>query len=210
MKKSIIVGMLAISLFGLTACGNNKAKQSSSNTEIQNKVVNNKKEGLSIHTNYGKLTLDESFAGPINDPSKTYKGGISFSYVVKNTSNKPRSAEQIANGVVIDLVKENKSTENILNHTDGVEEIFKSNDIDGYNQMIEASHKWTNTKIKPNNSINVVDPYIYTLKNKKDANIKYLKISGPATKTTTIKINEVNGKGKTYYDPYEYVDSLGK
>lgn len=210
MKKSIIVGILAISIFGLTSCGNNKQKQSISNTEVQNTIVNNKKEGLSIHTKYGKLTLDDGFAGPIDDPSNTYKGGISFSYVVKNTSNKPRSAEQIANGVEIDLVKDNKSTENILNHTDGVEEIFKANDTDGYNQMIEESHKWTNTKIKPNKSINVVDPYIYTLKNKKDANIKYLKISGPSTKTTTIKINKVNGKGRTYYDPYEYVDSLGK
>lgn len=210
MKKSIIVGMLAISLLGLTACGNNTTKQSKSTTEFQNKVVNNKKDGLSITTKYGKVDLDESYSGEINDPSKTYKAGISFSYLVKNTSNKPRSAEEILNGVTIDLIKSTKSTETALNHTDGVEEIFKADDTDGYNKMIEASHKWTNTKIKPNASINVVDPYIYTLKSEKDYNIKYLRVGGPSTKTQNIKISELNGKGTTYNDPEEYVDSLEK
>jgi hypothetical protein len=217
MKKSIILGMLAVSMLGLTACGSNSTKSSNSSSTNSSKkaktdsVTNNKNE-FAINTRYGKVAIAHMYGGPNYDPSGSHKYAISITYNVTNNSKHAETAGVIMDSNNVDFIAKNGSTEKPLDHTDMFSQIFSDNDTDGYNKGLDLAKAWTDTKIEPGKTVKVVDPNLYSFNDSKDINNISWRIDGPNIDTVNIpdKNMKLSSDSSTFNNADKYLNAIEK
>jgi hypothetical protein len=118
MKKSVVLGVLAVSMLGLTACGNNSSNSNSSSSSAKSSSVKPAQtktkamaqllaephHPMTIKTDKGQLAFYKNYAGLSYDSQNKQQSLVMIaSYKVTNHSKKALTAAEIANHTALHL-----------------------------------------------------------------------------------------------------------
>jgi hypothetical protein len=204
MKKSVVLGMLAVSMLGLTACGNNTSKSSNSNSSSSTSTSSAKSSSvkptkakakataqlleeanhpMTIKTDKGQLSFYKNYAGVSYDSHNKEQSLVMIaSYKVTNNSKKALTAEEIANHTALHLENRagNKMTE--VDQPVSMTSVYKhTKKNEAAIKKLEAAEKeWNTKKIAPGKTAVVASKTAYVVGDAA-ANQTYFKLIAPAT-----------------------------